>query len=118
VSALADSGCAAAMIGRGAYGNPWIFQQAAAFLAGAAPSHPTDAELTRIMARHLALSVEECGLRMGVHTMRRHLIWYARGRAGAHEFRRRMVRLEDPEEVLREIRTFLSGGYAVSAVGA
>ena len=67
------------------------------------------------MARHLALSIEEFGLRHGVHTMRRHLIWYARGRAGAHEFRRRVVRLEDPDEVLREIGLFLSGGYAERA---
>ena len=57
------------------------------------------------MARHLALSIEEFGPRHGVHTMRRHLIWYARGRAGAHEFRRRVVRLEDPDEVLRRDRT-------------
>jgi tRNA-dihydrouridine synthase len=42
--------------------------------------------------------------------MRRHLIWYVRGRAGAHEFRRRMVRLEEQAEVLAEIERFLSGG--------
>jgi len=118
VQALRDSGCAAVMIGRGAYGNPWIFRNAAALLAGAAPAAPDDAELASVMARHLALSVEECGLRNGVHTMRRHLIWYARGRAGAHEFRRRMVRLEDPAEVLREIGSFVSGGYAEKVAGA
>jgi len=117
VTALRESGCAAVMIGRGAYGNPWIFRESAALLAGAAPAPPDEAELASIMARHLALSVEECGLRNGVHTMRRHLIWYARGRAGAHEFRRRMVRLEDPAEVLREIGSFLSGKYATLAAG-
>ena len=34
VQALRDAGCAAVMIGRGAYGNPWIFREAAALLAG------------------------------------------------------------------------------------
>ena len=69
------------------------------------------------MARHLALSLEEFGPRHGVHTMRRHLIWYVRGRAGAHEFRRRVVRLEDSGEVLREIDLFLSGSYVDRAAG-
>jgi tRNA-dihydrouridine synthase B len=109
VQALADSGCAAVMIGRGAYGNPWIFREAAALLAGAPIPGPDPEELGRVMARHLALSIAECGLRHGVPVMRRHLIWYARGRAGAHEFRRRVVRLEEPGEVLREIETFLAG---------
>ncbi len=109
VRALAETGCAAIMIGRGACGNPWIFGQAAALLAGTSAPLPTDQELGRVMARHLALSIEECGPRRGVHTMRRHLIWYARGRAGAHEFRRRVVRLEEPAEILREIERFIEG---------
>jgi len=110
VRALQDSGCAAVMIGRGACGNPWIFREAAALLAGGEPAPPTAAEMGETMGRHLALAIEEHGQRRGVHTMRRHLIWYARGRTGAHEFRRRVVRLEDPQEVLREIRVFVAGG--------
>jgi tRNA-dihydrouridine synthase len=106
------------MIGRGAYGNPWLFREAAALLSGTPIAGPDPDELGRTMARHLALSIEEFGLRHGVHTMRRHLIWYARGRAGAHEFRRRVVRLEDPDEVLREIGLFLSGGSAERAAGS
>jgi len=115
VQALCDAGCAAVMIGRGAYGNPWIFREAAALLAGNPIPGPDPDELGRAMTRHLSLSIEEFGLRHGVHTMRRHLIWYVRGRAGAHEFRRRVVRLENPDEVLREIGLFLSGGYAECA---
>jgi nifR3 family TIM-barrel protein len=112
VRALADSGCAAIMIGRGAYGNPWIFREAAGLLAGRPVARPSAAELAAVMARHLTLSIEEWGPRRGVHPMRRHLIWYARGRAGAHEFRRRVVRLEEPAEILREIEAFISGAYA------
>ena len=40
----AETGCAAVMIGRGAYGNPWIFREAAALLAGSPLPRPTDAE--------------------------------------------------------------------------
>jgi tRNA-dihydrouridine synthase B len=119
VEALAESGCAAVMIGRGGYGNPWIFRDAAALLAGRpAPPAPSAPELAHVMSRHLGLSVAECGLRNGVHTMRRHLIWYARGRVGAHEFRRRMVRLDDPTDVLAEIETFLLRGYPERAPAA
>jgi tRNA-dihydrouridine synthase B len=114
VQALADSGCAAVMIGRGAYGNPWIFREAAALLAGNQIPGPGPAEVGRVMARHLELSIGEFGPRHGVHTMRRHLIWYARGRVGAHEFRRRVVRLEDPAEILHEIEVFLSGAHTRS----
>jgi nifR3 family TIM-barrel protein len=114
VQALRDSGCAAVMIGRGAYGNPWMFREAAASLAGEPMPGPDPEEVGRVMARHLALSIREQGPRNGVYTMRRHLIWYARGRPGAHEFRRRMVRLEDPAEILDEIGAFLAGAYGRS----
>ena len=117
VQALGDAECAAVMIGRGAYGNPWLFRESAALLSGAPVPGPDAAELGRIMARHLALSIEEFGPVHGVHTMRRHLIWYVRGRAGAHEFRRRVVRLEDPEQVLREIEAFLAGASRADAGG-
>lgn len=110
VRALSESGCAAVMIGRGACGNPWIFREAAALLAGGEARRPTGRELAETMARHLSLAVAEHGPRRGVQTMRKHLIWYARGRAGAHEFRRRMVRLGEPGEVLGEIEAFLDGG--------
>ncbi|HWR97168.1 MAG TPA: tRNA dihydrouridine synthase DusB [Candidatus Methanoperedens sp.] len=110
VRALAETGCAAVMIGRGACGNPWIFREAASLLAGDAIPPPTDAEVAGTMARHLALAIEEHGTRRGVQRMRRHLIWYARGRAGAHEFRRRVVRLAEPAAVLREIEAFFVGG--------
>jgi tRNA-dihydrouridine synthase B len=108
--ALEESGCAAVMIGRGACGNPWIFREALALLEGRELVPPPDEERAKTMARHLALAIGEHGTRRGVQTMRRHLIWYARGRTGAHEFRRRVVRLDDPEDVLREIEAFLAGG--------
>jgi nifR3 family TIM-barrel protein len=110
VRALDESGCAAVMIGRGACGNPWIFREAAALLEGREAPRPTAEELKETMGRHLALAIGERGPRRGVQTMRRHLIWYARGRAGGHEFRRRVVRLEDPQAVLGEIAAFVAGG--------
>ncbi|HEY5997945.1 MAG TPA: tRNA dihydrouridine synthase DusB [bacterium] len=110
VRALGDSGCVAVMIGRGACGNPWIFREAAALLAGREVPRRTGKELAETMARHLLLAIEEHGARRGVQRMRKHLIWYARGRAGAHEFRRRIVRLEEPRELLEEIGAFAAGG--------
>lgn len=123
VSALKGFGCAAVMIGRGACGNPWIFREAAAILgdalhraapagtepAGAAPPAPAPGELLRVMLRHYDLAIAELGRRTGVHTMRRHLFWYARGRRGAAEFRRRVGTLEDPAVVRAEVERFVAG---------
>jgi nifR3 family TIM-barrel protein len=106
-AALAAHGCAAVMIGRGALGNPWIFRAALARRRGEPPAPPTAAELAAVMVRHCRLAREEHGERAGVHLMRRHLVWYSRGRPGAHEFRRRVTSLERPEEVEREIEDFV-----------
>lgn len=117
VQALAQFGCAAVMIGRGACGNPWIFREAASLLEGQRQAPPSAEDQAAVMARHLALAIEECGPRVGVHTMRRHLIWYTRGRTGAHEFRRRMVRLEEPAEVFAEIERFLASSATGQSAG-
>lgn len=107
--ALAAHGCAAVMIGRGALGNPWIFRDVERLRLGMPPEPPSPEELARVALRHYRLALEELGSRTGVHTMRRHLVWYSRGRAGAHEFRRRASTLERPEDVVAEIEGFAAG---------
>lgn len=105
-AALRDYGCAAVMIGRGACGNPWIFREVRLLRRGAPPAPPAGAELARVMLWHYGMALEEFGPRNGVHIMRRHLLWYGRGRAGAADFRRRVATLVKPEDVRREIEAF------------
>lgn len=72
--ALAETGCAGAMIGRAAIDDPWIFREARALLAGAPPLlRPSDVERIAVF-RHVMLdNVAARGPEQGVAVTRRHL---------------------------------------------
>jgi len=92
---LERSGADGLMIGRAAFGRPWIFREIAHFLAtGEALAPPAPAEVAAIVREHLdglyALYGEEHGLRVA----RKHLGWYTRRLPGGERFRAEVVRLE------------------------
>ncbi len=68
------------MIGRGAIGNPWIFNQMHHYLnTGMKLEEPTISEKVAMCRRHLALSVKWKGELVGIREMRRHYAPYFRG---------------------------------------
>lgn len=71
--ALAETGCAGVMIGRGAIEYPWIFREARALLAGEAVAPPTDDERVALYRAILAGNVAQRGERFGVAVSRRHV---------------------------------------------
>ena len=73
VRALAETGCAAAMIGRAAIAHPWVFREARARLAGTDVAPPDDAERRRVYAALVEASVHARGERAGVASAKRHL---------------------------------------------
>ncbi len=92
---LERSGADGLMIGRAAFGRPWIFREIEHFLAtGAVLAPPAPAEIEAVVREHLeglyALYGEEHGLRVA----RKHLGWYARRLPGGEGFRQCMVRIE------------------------
>ena len=91
-----ESGCDGVMIGRGALGNPWIYRDAAAALAGAeAPAPPTLEEKRSALLRHLELELEHSEERMVVLQMRRVACWYFAGYPGSAAFREAVCRSEN-----------------------
>ena len=72
VRALAETGCAGAMIGRAAIDHPWIFREATARLAGQPVVPPTNAERIALLRTLLAANVETRGEGQGVAVSRRH----------------------------------------------
>jgi tRNA-dihydrouridine synthase B len=92
---LERTGADGLMIGRAAFGRPWIFREIAHFLAtGEELAPPAPAEVAAIVREHLdglyALYGEEHGLRVA----RKHLGWYTRRLPGGERFRAEVVRLE------------------------
>ena len=94
------TGCAGVMVGRGAFGNPWIFRDAQALLAGqAAAPAPDAAERFRVALEHARLALRLQGdSRKTVIEFRKHLGWYTRGLHGASELRQRLFQVESMAE--------------------
>jgi len=100
-----ETGCDAVMIGRGIYGKPWLFSDIADkdFML-------TEERRREIILQHYRLMLQDKPPAVAVREMRKHLIWYSKGLPGAGEFRRRIVYMDDAEEVMREIRRFFTPG--------
>jgi tRNA-dihydrouridine synthase B len=105
--ALAESGADGVMIGRGAYGRPWIAAQIDAELAGRDFVEPDVEDRLAIALSHLRESLEFYGDRLGLRVFRKHLAAYVENapwpnEAGARRAARAaLCRLEDPGEVER-----------------
>ncbi|MBT8189418.1 MAG: tRNA dihydrouridine synthase DusB [Bacteroidia bacterium] len=100
------------MIGRASIGNPWIFKQIKHFLeTGELIDLPTLAERVEAARKHLGMSVEWKGTRLGVLEMRRHYTNYFRGLPGIKQFRSKLVTQDNPE-ILNEILDEIAEHYA------
>ena len=94
---VARTGCDAVMIARGSEGNPWVFAQAKAALAGLPePAPPTTAERVAMARRHARLLAEREG--KNIVRMRKHAMWYLTGLPGASAARARINACTTPED--------------------
>jgi tRNA-dihydrouridine synthase B len=92
--------CAGIMVGRGAFGNPWLFRDAQALLAGRPlPVLPSAAERFAVALEHARLALELQGdTRQTVIEFRKHFGWYTKGLHGASDLRQRLFRIESIAE--------------------
>jgi nifR3 family TIM-barrel protein len=106
--------CAGVMIGRGAFGNPWIFRDAQALLASdPRPILPDAGERFSVALRHAELACRLQGdSRKTVIEFRKHLGWYTKGLHGASELRQRLFQVESMAEAGEIFRDYLDGGLA------
>lgn len=99
---LDETGCDGIMIGRGAQGNPFIFNEITTYLeTGVIPEKPSIEEVRRTILRHADLQLAVKGEYTGVREMRKHLAWYTVGYPNSAKFRRMINSMETMEE-LRE----------------
>jgi len=74
------TGCDAVMIGRAAFGDPWVFRRMRAWHErGETLPPPTASERLAAGIRHLGMMVEEFGEVAATREMRKHLAWYIKG---------------------------------------
>lgn len=80
VACLKRTGADAVMIGRSAFGNPWVFRQANAALAGEpVPELPPLAQRIDLAVRQFQLAREDKGEHIACLEARKHFAWYLRG---------------------------------------
>jgi nifR3 family TIM-barrel protein len=104
---MAETGCDGIMIGRGSYGNPWIFADMKHYFTG--HGSPVARNVKETMLRHLKMAVNFKGEYVGIREMRSHLSWYLKGLHGSAAMRNRICRAESVEEIADLIENFFSG---------
>ena len=99
---LQFTGADMAMIGRGCFGNPWLFQQCAAALAGEPiPPLPPLSERCDLAVRQIEIAREDKGERVAILEARRHYAWYLKGVPHANYYKDQIVRMNTMEDVYR-----------------
>ena len=99
---LAYTGADMAMIGRGSFGDPWIFARAKAVLEGApVPPEPTLAEKMDTAVRQAEIAAADKGERVACLEARRHFAWYLRGVPHSAAYKNEAVRVETLDGVRR-----------------
>ena len=106
-TALLQSGADGVMIGRGAYGKPWLIGQVMAALTGRdVPADPTLAQQHALVKEHYALMLDLYGELNGVNIARKHLGWYTKGLHDSAVFRNKVNFVPDSATVLAMIEQF------------
>jgi tRNA-dihydrouridine synthase B len=105
--ALELSGADGVMIGRGAYGRPWLLRQVMHWLeTGQRLPDPSLDEQYAVISEQYDAMLELYGSAIGVNCARKHIGWYTKGLPGSAEFRNRVNTQDDPAVVVEMLREF------------
>ena len=100
-----ETGCDGIMIGRGALGNPWIFENTINLFEGRDLREISVNETVDVALSHLSLMIENKGERAGIAESRKHLGWYMKGIRGAADLRNRINTAESLDELTEILST-------------
>ena len=105
--ALEQSGADGLMIGRGAYGRPWLLGQVMHWWrTGELLSEPEVDEQYEVVRQHYVAMLEHYGVDVGTKIARKHLGWYTKGMHGSADFRNKVNFIDDASVVLHELERF------------
>ena len=93
------TGCDGIAVGRGALGNPWIFEEIISATVGEEYKRPSIAERMKVALCQTERMCREKGEYVAVREARKHVSWYISGIRGAAEARNRINSAESIEEI-------------------
>ncbi len=106
-AALDQSGADGLMIGRGAYGRPWLLGQVMTWLdEGRRVPDPDLDEQYRTIVEHYDAMLEHYGNVTGVNMARKHIGWYTKGLNGSAEFRNAVNQIPEADRVKAMLAEF------------
>jgi tRNA-dihydrouridine synthase B len=106
-TALEQSGADGVMIGRGAYGRPWLLGQVMHWLrTGKVLDDPSLEDQYGVITEHYRDMLEHYGPMTGVNMARKHLGWYTKGLPGSAEFRNKVNFIPEARDVLDSLERF------------
>jgi len=105
---LEITGCDLVMLGRAAFGDPWVFRRIRAFgERGESLPLPTAAERLEAGVRHLALLEADVGEAVAAREMRKHVAWYIKGLPHSARVREQVNRTKTASELADRLREYL-----------
>ena len=97
------------MIGRGSFGNPWIFERIKYFLEnGDKLPVVSNEEKLRIIKDHIKYELEEKEEITALRELRKHIAWYTKNMPNSSEFRSIINQIENKDELIKKIEEFFS----------
>lgn len=104
-----QTGCDLVMIGRGSYGNPFVFKEISSYYKGEEYTAPTIEEKMSVMLRHirLILDISEKSEELAIHEARKHAAWYMNGYYASAKFRARCYNLTSYSEAEQLVEEFI-----------
>lgn len=95
------------MIGRGTFGNPWIFERVKHFLeTGEKLPETSKKEKLRIIKKHIELELQEKEEITAIREMRKHIAWYTKNMPNSSEFRNEINKIENKDELIKKVEEF------------
>lgn len=106
---LETTGCDGVMLGRAAFGDPWVFRRILALAErGEVLPPPTAAERLEAGIRHLGMMVRSVGPTAAAREMRKHVAWYVKGLPHSHRLREQINHTRSVEEMAERLSGYLA----------
>ena len=105
---LETTGCDGVMLGRAAFGDPWVFKRVRALAErGESLALPTAEERLAAGVRHLGMMVKSVGTECAAREMRKHVAWYLKGLPHSARVREQVNHTRRAEEMVELLEAYV-----------